>query len=110
MDFSELGGHFPNDCCGSNMNFQSCVDCVCYPHETCDGPLELISDGYCNDETNNAGCNFDGGDCCGACTNTDQCSDCVCHEGGAPALDTSCNYQFSCYLTPNAERKELINI
>ena len=83
------------DCCGSNVNTQFCSDCLCYPHETCDGPLELISDGYCNDETNNAGCNFDGGDCCGACTNTEQCSDCVCHEGGAPEIDTSCNYLFS---------------
>ena len=51
------------DCCGSNVNTYVCSDCICYPHETCDGPLELISDGYCNDATNNAGCNFDGGDC-----------------------------------------------
>jgi hypothetical protein len=80
------------DCCGTNVNRQYCFDCICYPHETCDGPLDLISDGYCNDETNNAGCNFDGGDCCDACANTDQCSDCVCHEGGATAIDTSCKY------------------
>ena len=78
------------DCCGTYVNIKNCVDCICYPHDTCDGPLDLISDGYCNDETNNEGCNFDGGDCCGACANTDQCSDCVCHEGGAPAIDTSC--------------------
>ena len=80
------------DCCGSNVNTGFCVDCICSSHDTCDGPLELISDGYCNDEMNNAGCNFDGGDCCAACINTDQCSECVCHEGGAPAIDTSCNY------------------
>ena len=55
------------DCCGSNVNTHDCVDCICYPHKTCDGPLELISDGYCNDETNNAGCNFDGGDCIPHC-------------------------------------------
>ena len=52
--------------------------------------VELVGNGYCNDETNNEGCNFDGGDCCLNCINTDQCSDCVCYEGGAPAIDTSC--------------------
>ena len=40
----------------------------------------------------------------------DQCLDCVCHEGGAPAIDTSCNHLFPYYQTPNAERKEFINI
>ena len=58
---------------------------------------ELVGNDHCNDATNNAGCNFDGGDCCGACANTDQCSDCVCHEGGAPEIDTSCKYLFSQY-------------
>ena len=24
-----------------------------------------VGDGVCNDETNNAECNYDGGDCCG---------------------------------------------
>ena len=24
----------------------------------------MIGDGFCNDETNHAGCNYDGGDCC----------------------------------------------
>ena len=35
----------------------------------------LVGDGFCNEETNNAICNFDGGDCCGVCVNTDHCSD-----------------------------------
>ena len=39
----------------------------------------MIGNGYCNDETNNIDCNFDGGDCCGNCANADHCSDCVCH-------------------------------
>ena len=69
-----------------------------------------IGNYYCQDFLNNPNCNFDGGDCCGACINTDQCSDCVCHEGGAPAIDTSCNHLFPYYQTPNAERKEFINI
>ena len=50
----------------------------------------LIGNGICNDETNNAECNFDGGDCCGECINTDHCVECVCHAGSAPTLDLSC--------------------
>ena len=38
----------------------------------------LVLDGWCNDETNNAECNFDGGDCCGSCVNTKHCTDCSC--------------------------------
>ena len=41
--------------------------------------LELIGDGFCNDKTNNANCNYDGGDCCGYNINTDFCSDCKCY-------------------------------
>ena len=38
----------------------------------------LIANGHCNDETNNAECNFDGGDCCGSCINKNYCSNCTC--------------------------------
>ena len=37
-----------------------------------------IGDGYCDDETNNAGCHFDGGDCCGNNIDTQYCNDCIC--------------------------------
>ena len=58
---------------------------------------ELVGNGQCNDEANNADCIYDGGDCCGACVNTDQCSDCLCYEGGA--TDTSCkNFVIIKYL------------
>ena len=50
---------------------------------------ELVDNGHCNDEANNADCIYDGGDCCG-CANTDQCSDCLCQDGGATGADTSC--------------------
>ena len=30
----------------------------------CSANVTLIGDGFCNDETNNADCNYDGGDCC----------------------------------------------
>ena len=43
----------------------------------------LLGDGYCNDETNNPECKYDGGDCCFSGTyntiNTDYCSECICY-------------------------------
>ena len=44
----------------------------------CDN-LALVGDGLCNDETNNADCNFDGGDCCVENANKNSCSTCACH-------------------------------
>ena len=44
----------------------------------CDN-VALVGNGICNDETNNAGCNYDGGDCCAMNANTNSCSECVCH-------------------------------
>jgi hypothetical protein len=41
--------------------------------------VTLVSNGFCNDETNNAYCKYDGGDCCVVNANTYSCSDCVCH-------------------------------
>ena len=38
-----------------------------------------MGDGFCNDETNNDACNYDGGDCCGYNVNSTYCSDCLCH-------------------------------
>ena len=34
--------------------------------------------GFCDDATNNAACNFDDGDCCGSCVNREYCTDCLC--------------------------------
>ena len=39
-----------------------------------------IGDGFCHDETNNEGCNYDGGDCCGPNVNTLWCTNCICYE------------------------------
>ena len=41
------------------------------------GIVGYIGDGYCDDENNNAGCNFDGGDCCGVNVNTQYCNLCT---------------------------------
>ena len=41
--------------------------------------LELIGDGFCNDEANSENCNYDGGDCC-IDISTDYCIECTCHH------------------------------
>ena len=38
-----------------------------------------IGDSFCDEKTNVADCDYDGGDCCGYNVNTDFCSDCNCH-------------------------------
>ena len=38
-----------------------------------------MGNGFCNNETNNPDCNYDGGDCCVVNANTNTCSECVCH-------------------------------
>ena len=40
--------------------------------------IKLVGDGVCNDETNTANCNFDGGDCCLNVINKEYCSECKC--------------------------------
>ena len=39
----------------------------------------MVVNGVCNDQTNNADCNYDDGDCCGVNSNTTYCSECACH-------------------------------
>jgi hypothetical protein len=60
------------------VNPQYCTECFCY--SGCDNAT-LVSNAFCNDETNNADCNYDGGDCC-VNVNTDSCSECNCLVGG----------------------------
>ena len=43
------------------------------------GNVTLVGNGFCNDETNNANCNYDGGDCCAMIANISSCSECACH-------------------------------
>ena len=38
----------------------------------------MVGDRYCDDDTNNLKCNFDGGDCCGPDIDTQYCIDCLC--------------------------------
>ena len=37
-----------------------------------------IGDGYCDDDTNNPSCSFDGNDCCGPNVETSYCISCQC--------------------------------
>ena len=54
----------------------------------CPNP-EAVSNGYCNDENNNAECNYDAGDCCGTCVVTEHCSECQCLNGVAGYVSSS---------------------
>merc|ERR550534_1384552 len=67
------------DCCGYNINSDNCTECTCFHLETCLAGVThaFIGDGVCNDETNIAECDYDGGDCCG-CVITEHCEECAC--------------------------------
>ena len=47
------------------------------PLPSCPKP-HWICDDYCDDETNIAACDWDGGDCCGDNVNTEHCTKCEC--------------------------------
>ena len=44
----------------------------------CDS-VSLVGNSFCNDETNNGNCNYDGGDCCDMNANINSCSECACY-------------------------------
>ena len=41
---------------------------------------QFKGDSYCDDENNNAACDWDGGDCCGDDVSTVYCTTCECLE------------------------------
>ena len=51
----------------------------------CDSPI-WQGDNSCDDENNNANCNYDGGDCCGENVDTSWCTQCQCLD---PAHSTT---------------------
>ena len=107
------------DCCKTHVNSDHCSECICYHQETCAAGVnprmtnvwsirpthEWVSNGYCNDETNNADCNYDGGDCCLSSPKTDNCSECVCSTTG---VITSPGYPI--YYPNNLEVSWLIQV
>ena len=46
-------------------------------HSGCHFP-NYQGDNYCDDENNNANCEYDGGDCCGDNVDTSYCTQCQC--------------------------------
>ena len=49
-------------------------------------------DGYCDDENNNPGCEWDGGDCCKENIKKTYCKDCKCFCKDADFLLSTCQY------------------
>jgi len=80
------------DCCGDDVNTTYCNQCQCLePIATTTTPAPPTGcavpswkgDGYCDDNNNNAGCDYDGGDCCGNNVDTTYCNTCQCLDGGS---------------------------
>ena len=55
-----------------------CILLFCFLGSGCNF-VSLVGNSFCNDETNNADCNYDGGDCCVVNAKTEYCSECLCH-------------------------------
>ena len=53
----------------------------------------MIGNNWCDDETNNENCNFDGGDCCGLYVQTNYCKECLCHENCTESYELVANGQ-----------------
>ena len=86
------------DCCGDNVDTSFCTQCQCLdpdfstttPQSTMQSSTsqstiasgcyntDYQGDGFCDDENNNANCEYDGGDCCGDNVDTSYCTQCQC--------------------------------
>ena len=89
------------DCCGvsgKGKQYNFCTDCDCLDPEantnsTCGGACgspNFVGDGFCDDNNNNCGCDWDNGDCCGKSGKAkqfDYCTDCECID---PELQEGC--------------------
>ena len=66
-----------------------------------------VGDGYCDDQTNNENCDYDGGDCCLSFVQEDYCSFCECHEleseTTTPEISLSTTSLTSCQINFAAE-------
>ena len=80
------------DCCLEGGNYDYCADCECILGSTSDSlqklkekgldmeskcpiaHLDLLGDGFCNQELNNKDCEFDRGDCSGTGTENKKCA------------------------------------
>ena len=80
------------DCCaqsvGGPVKKDYCKQCKCLdssPKGPACGQEEYKGDGNCDDDNNNAGCDFDGGDCCAKSL-------------GSPVKTTYCNKVVSLFI------------
>merc|ERR1712196_421254 len=81
------------DCCGSQNKYEYCKKCKCKDctyvakgdacvkdfKKGCGAP-KFKGDGYCDDDNNSGGCNWDDGDCCGEKRNIKYCKECECKD------------------------------
>ena len=96
------------DCCGTSVATDYCNDCECldctfslavgdcvdYVASDCAKP-KFVGDGYCDDDNNNAGCDWDNGDCCGASNIYQYCDDCACLDCQYEAQGDDCVDEFT---------------
>lgn len=92
------------DCCGESgktYQFNYCDDCACldpdydpdYEAQYCSSPcvkLNFVGDGFCDDDNNVCGCDWDNGDCCGDSGKNAQfncCDDCLCLDPAMQDLE-----------------------
>jgi len=83
------------DCCGKDVDRDYCDKCECLdplkqqPSTTTKNPAcgasDYVGDNVCDDNNNNAGCNYDGGDCCvetveGGVVIEEHCDKCYCKD------------------------------
>merc|ERR1712196_690356 len=85
------------DCCGDsgkNKQYNYCSECACldptpattggYCTLAC-GNDNYVGDGFCDDNNNHCGCDWDEGDCCGDSGKNkqyDYCTECLCKQDG----------------------------
>ena len=55
----------------------------------CTGPIDYISDNFCDDVTNNEECQWDGGDCCNLEVQGGTCTICACLDPNGFTTTTS---------------------
>merc|ERR1712187_85174 len=60
------------------------------------GSKDFVGDKFCDDNNNNAGCNWDKGDCCGPDNKYKFCTECKCKD---------CTFQVILDKCQNAKRK-----
>ena len=87
-----------NECCGPG-NYDFCRECKCLDPKKVHLPRQVDTsckhwavkgNGYCDDEANILGCDWDGGDCCGDHVVKGKCDICACKEDTAASEFVQC--------------------